>query len=292
MGERKNSMSSICCCFDDSQVADPHAEGVTAASGPCAGQPHPMSSEAYQQGQQNKTFQVPMKCACFGCDVPKEGDSCGSCCAHPISTFCCLSTGLTCGYGTNWCLRGMVLEWNWKNYYCCQGFAPCCQEQCDALLPQNEYGRAACMCCECFCCVGLALSASRLQLMIEYDLKPDKSDYQIIQFNNCIQCLSCICDTLAICFRQIRGCADIIRIIAHIVWMMTSGCIGGQIAAEKTYQNKRLLDPANNPLLNDKGDSHVMGVPIQQGDSASNTQLRPDNNNAPNKDDDNTNPQA
>ena len=91
---RPRDMSSICCCFDDrfvacllryltkrlwvmlpdqafvghSQVADPHAEGVTAASGPYAGQPHPMSSEAYQQGQ-NKTFQVPMKCACFGCDA-------------------------------------------------------------------------------------------------------------------------------------------------------------------------------------------------------------------------------
>merc|ERR1711988_1324475 len=72
--------------------------------------------------------------------------------------------------------------------------------------------------------------------MYEYNLTPDPMDFQIIRFNNCVQCLSCICDCLAIFIDECRTCADAVRCFAYIVWMVTSGCMGGQIAAEKWYQ--------------------------------------------------------
>ena len=64
------------------------------------------------------------------------------------------------------------------------------------MLPDAECGRATCMCLECLCCPGmgwtvpdlplnwspgLAISATRFHLMIEYNLVPDPSDNQIIR---------------------------------------------------------------------------------------------------------------
>eukprot|EP00658_Telonema_sp_P-2_P023185 TRINITY_DN19284_c0_g2_i2.p2 TRINITY_DN19284_c0_g2~~TRINITY_DN19284_c0_g2_i2.p2 ORF type:complete len:227 (+),score=35.00 TRINITY_DN19284_c0_g2_i2:276-956(+) len=149
---------------------------------------------------------------------------------------CCILTCISGTYGTNWCLRRSVLDKDWSKYYCCQGFAPCCQECLDGCVCENPNCRACCMCLECICCPGLAISATRAHLMIEYNLIPDKSDNQIIRFNNCIQCLAIICDILAICIRDLRGCAQIVDLIAHIVFCCTAGCMAGQIDAEKKYQ--------------------------------------------------------
>ena len=50
-----------------------------------------------------------------------------------------------------------------------------------------------------------------------------KSEIINDRFNNCMQCLACICDLLAICFEGLRDCARIVDCIAHIVFCMTAG---------------------------------------------------------------------
>jgi len=209
---------SCCCCFSEEPLSKEEVQksgyDKSSNSGATAGKPHPYSDECHSSNK----FQVAMKDAI---------------CQSPL---CCILTCVTGTFGTNWCLRRQVIDKDWSKYYCCQGFAPCCQECLDGITPEAEAGRACCMCLECFCCPGLAISATRFHLMIEYALVPDPSDNQIIRFNNCMQCLACICDLLAICFEGLRDCARIVDCIAHIVFCMTAGCMAGQIDAEKSYQ--------------------------------------------------------
>jgi len=234
------------CCFSDAALgADerPPAYSRAAQSGPYADKEHP-----YMVDFGGSQFRVAMKDALC--------HSWGSAC-------CCLSTFFTCTYGTNWFVRRMVLDEDWSKYYCCQGFAPCGCNQClDPLVPEHPNARACCMCCECLCCPGLAISASRIHVMYEYDLMVDPTDNQIIRFNNCMQCLACICDVLAICFRDLRGIARIIDCIADIVFFSVAGCMAGQLYTEKQYQRKLAAEgEANEPLM---PPNYVVGEVVQQ----------------------------
>ncbi len=44
-------------------------------------------------------------------------------------------------------------------------------------------------------------------------------------FNNCLQCLSCIFSILAIFIDGLDNAADIIQIIARLVYHITAGCM-------------------------------------------------------------------
>lgn len=203
-----------CCCFS----AEPLSREELSKSG--YGESHPYCRDHHRR------FQVGMKDAC---------------CAEPC---CCLATFFTCTLGTNWCLRREVLDKEWATsrdgepthggYYCCQGFAPCshCLDKCVCC---EEDGRCCCMCLECLCCPGLALSATRIHLMHEFELLVDPCDNQIIRFNNCIQLLACICDVVAIFWRPARNLARITDLIAHLVFMTTAGCMAAQIHHEKKH---------------------------------------------------------
>lgn len=238
------------CCFSDAALgADerPPAYSRAAQSGAYANKEHPYMVTDYG----NDKFQVPMKDAL---------------CHSWGSMGCCLSTFFTCTFGTNWFVRRMVLDGDWTNYYCCQGFAPCGGNQClDPVTPSHPTARACCMCCECFCCPGLAISSSRIHLMYEYDLQVDPTDNQIIRFNNCMQCLSCICDCLAICFESLRTAACIIDIIADVVFFSVAGCMAGQIYVEKQYQRELAAEGESEPLMMANASDTVVGQPVYMG---------------------------
>eukprot|EP00656_Telonema_subtile_P017961 TRINITY_DN1968_c0_g1_i4.p1 TRINITY_DN1968_c0_g1~~TRINITY_DN1968_c0_g1_i4.p1 ORF type:complete len:188 (-),score=24.95 TRINITY_DN1968_c0_g1_i4:318-881(-) len=92
------------------------------------------------------------------------------------------------------------------------------------------------MCLEMVCCPGLAISSTRLQLMVEFALTPLPSDNQIIRFNNCMQCLACLCNVLAMVVRECETVAHVVQCLAHLVFLCTAGCMAGQINMEKNYQ--------------------------------------------------------
>ncbi|KAJ8612588.1 hypothetical protein CTAYLR_009792 [Chrysophaeum taylorii] len=124
----------------------------------------------------------------------------------------------------------------WDNYICCQGYFPacCCFNPgacCEKELPRT------CMCCEVCCCPGLAVSSTRFVMMDHYRFTPDECDNRLIRFNNCIQLLSCICHILAIFNREFRECAQIIDLIADIVFFSTAGCMTAQVDYEIKYRD-------------------------------------------------------
>ncbi|KAH8063941.1 hypothetical protein JL720_13102 [Aureococcus anophagefferens] len=105
---------------------------------------------------------------------------------------------------------------------CCFHPGACCEKD----IPRT------CMCIEACCCAGLAVSSTRFVMMEQYHFMADECDNRLIRFNNCIQVLSCICHVLAIFKPQFRDLAQIIDLIADIVFFSTAGCMTAQVDYE------------------------------------------------------------
>lgn len=134
-------------------------------------------------------------------------------------------------------LRRRVLEGNMENYRCCQGYydgvccwrSSCGEENCGEL----------CNCLEAFLCQSCSVSSSRMAVMDTYELQSDICDRRIIGFNNCMQCLACICHVAAIFQEDLRECAVIVERIADIVYCMTQACMQTQVYHEIDFQKKQ-----------------------------------------------------
>jgi len=190
-------------------------------------------------------------------------------CAEPL---CCVGTCITCTYGTSWCLRREVLQNHskfmdnlpsdtarygrvphkdfWRHYMCCQGFSPCLQEQLNGCTGTCDPNAKACLaCCECCCCAGCSIGGSRAHVMKEYGFKADKTDNQLIRFNNCMQALACICTIMACFCKGLKDCARCVRIIADIVFCCIAGCMAAQVHHEIKYQEKMFDDETEHTRL-------------------------------------------
>jgi len=102
----------------------------------------------------------------------------------------------------------------------------CCEESCPTL----------CLCIEAHLCNAAAISATRMLVMDRYDVSTDPCDNRLIRCNNCLQALRCICDTIAIFYKDAQDLATIIDIIAEITYHTVSGCMTAQVAHEINYQ--------------------------------------------------------
>jgi len=158
--------------------------------------------------------------------------NCGACCLGgcPL-TFICMQHHMR--YKV---LNHIAPGSGWDNYICCQGYAPpCCCFQpgacCEKDIPRT------CMCVETCCCPGAAVSATRFVMMEQYMFMADECDNRLIRFNNCIQILSCICHIAAIFNRNFEQLAQIIDLIADIVFFSTAGCMTAQVDYEVNYRN-------------------------------------------------------
>ena len=98
--------------------------------------------------------------------------------------WCCLT--YLCPCCSAYYTRYRVLDGDMTKYMCCQGYFNCfclrggsCGEQ---------YCPDLCLALESFFCVGPSMSASRLTVMDQYDLRPDPWDNRLIRFSNCCKC--------------------------------------------------------------------------------------------------------
>lgn len=70
-----------------------------------------------------------------------------------------------------------------SKYICCQGYMNC------MCFKAGSCGESSCpelcLCLESFCCLGPAMSSSRMFVMDQYDLRPDPCDNRLIRFTNC-----------------------------------------------------------------------------------------------------------
>ena len=92
-------------------------------------------------------------------------------------------------------MRHKALEGNMDAYVCCQGYYDRCCFKAGGI---GDQGNPCCLALEGCCCISCSLSATRMYVMDKYDLQSDPCDRRIIRFNNCIQCLACICHIAAI----------------------------------------------------------------------------------------------
>jgi hypothetical protein len=159
-----------------------------------------------------------------------------SCCANPLG--CCVSMFFPCCCA--FYLRYKALNGDWSKYSCCQGFI--CGN-CMKSVPGQEDCPQLCLCCEVTFCESCAISATRVYVQVERQIKTDPCDNRIIRFNNCMQILSCICNILAIFFDGLDQLAAIIDLIADIVYCLTQACMQAQ-----THHELKL-----HPTVNDYG---------------------------------------
>eukprot|EP01041_Mallomonas_annulata_P010827 gene10828-22587_t len=99
------------------------------------------------------------------------------------------------------------------------------------------------------------MSSSRMFVMDMYELQSDPCDNRVIRFNNCLQVLSCVCDILAIFEPQLRDLAQLIDLIARIVFYCTMGCMAAQVNFELDYRKVH---------CNTSGDVSEVHTPIVQ----------------------------
>jgi len=201
---------NVCCCFSGEPLTSEETKGGRGSN--------------YAKYINNvEKFQISMG------DAPCK--SCPCCCisGFPL-TFCCAQHHMR--YKA---LNHVSPGSGWDQYICCQGYMPACCCFNPGSCCESDFPRT-CMCCEIICCPGLAVSSTRFLMMDHYNLAADECDNRLIRFNNCIQILSCFCHILAIFDRNFRELAQIIDLIADIVFFTTAGCMTAQVDYEIKYR--------------------------------------------------------
>jgi len=155
-----------------------------------------------------------------------ETDMCHAPCNDPLG--CCAA--LFCACPCSMYLRYKSLNEDMTRYTCCQGyFCPSCMsntEDCARSCPWP------CLCLEAFFCASCAISATRMYVQDERQIVTDPCDNRIIRLNNCLQILSCVCSILAVFIAGLDNLAELIRCVAHIVYLVTQACMQAQVHRE------------------------------------------------------------
>jgi len=152
-------------------------------------------------------------------------------CAEP---GCCLLSSLGAFGGCTACwARKKVLDTYYNgidDFVCCQGYLGCCCIQPGQCCQGSPVG----LCLEGCCCPMISLSVARIHLMDSKRIHPDPYDWQIIEFSNCLQLISCIFNLAADISQseELHQAAAIIDLIADLVTCSVAGCMGAQVYHE------------------------------------------------------------
>ena len=157
-----------------------------------------------------------------------------ACCANP----CCCLFGSLCIPCAQCYIRKATLEHihgeNWSEHYeCCQGYSPCCNDT----IRDCSKGNVCCLCVESWCCSGFAMSATKFVMQDHYNITTDPCDVRLIRFNNCMQCLACVCEVMALINGSFRDCAQLVRCVADITFMTMMGCMVAQVKEEINFRD-------------------------------------------------------
>jgi len=142
-------------------------------------------------------------------------------------------------------LRKKALGGTLENYKCCQGYiwpmssrAGKCGES-----SSPEF----CLCLEVCCCEGCSISATRMLIQDNKNIRSDPCDNRIIRFQNWLQLLNCVCQIAAALTDQawLDNAADIIQCIAFLVNCTVMGCMGAQMYYELDDSKGPYAGPGN-----------------------------------------------
>jgi len=99
-----------------------------------------------------------------------------------------------------------------------------------------------CLCVEVLLCLGPSVSATRMMVMDQYEIRPDPCDNRIVRLTNCLMVMSCVCDLLSVCVRELRYAANIIHSAANCVAYGTMGCMASQVFKEIDHRKQFRAD--------------------------------------------------
>lgn len=138
-----------------------------------------------------------------------------------------------------------------EHYQCFQGNKLCgCCCECCITCSRAPPLRYPCLCVESMLCPGMSINSSRMYLQHEYSIMSDPCDNRLIRFNNCMQCLSCICTCLA-CVTRLQAVeqgACIFDLLSCVVHSCTIGCMAAQVNDE--CEHRRELAAGKKQLKN------------------------------------------
>ncbi|GMH81370.1 hypothetical protein TL16_g08908, partial [Triparma laevis f. inornata] len=216
----------VCCflCFDDKPLDSDDKEKLKS---------NPQYAPLLDLEGSSKTFKLSLK------------ESCGLKCAA------CTPLGV-CGIPACVSRKAMLntMKGGMKDYSCCQGHCSGCG------VPECK-GSTPAMLCEGCCCPVLSLSFTRIEVMQERGLTPDKTDYQLMRCSNCLQAVSAACSCIA-CILSLtvggevgqiaRLSANITEAIACCFTFSVAGCMYVQVMTELDLHKLEQEGKAKRPL--------------------------------------------
>jgi len=81
------------------------------------------------------------------------------------------------------------------------------------------------------------MSATKIVIQDHYNITTDPCDVRLIRFNNCMQCLACFCEIMALFNRSFRDLAQIVRCAADITFITMMGCMVAQVKEEINFRD-------------------------------------------------------
>ena len=153
-------------------------------------------------------------------------------CAEPK---CCIlgTLGAPCGFTACWARKTVLEKYGrgMDDFVCFQGYLPgCCCIQPAACLPGSPAGLVL----EGCLCPMMSLSIARIHLMDNKQIRPDPMDWQIIQYSNFLQLVSCIFSIVAAVSgkRELEEAATLLDLIADCFTLSVGGCMAAQVHYE------------------------------------------------------------
>eukprot|EP01038_Epipyxis_sp_PR26KG_P012686 gene12686-17009_t len=154
---------------------------------------------------------------------------------------CCLSYFLPCC--ASYYIRYKTLDGDMTRYTCCQGYMD------NICFRSGSCGERSCpefcLGVESFCCLGPSVSATRMMVMDQYDLRPDPCDNRLVRLLNCLMIMSCICDIASIFVRELRDFAHLLHTIANMMFYCLIGCMVSQVHNEVNYRQNNATHYTN-----------------------------------------------
>jgi len=133
-----------------------------------------------------------------------------ACCAQPGF---CLGACLCAPCVAYWMRDKIVQD---HPYVCCLG-------KCPAPCLTGECPKIPCLCCEICCCIGIAVSATRIHVMQSLEIQPDYCDQYLICCSNVLQIVACI---MSVCDVPGHECVEN---LADLFFCIVLACMQTQV---------------------------------------------------------------
>ncbi|KAG1678288.1 hypothetical protein FOA52_013909 [Chlamydomonas sp. UWO 241] len=146
--------------------------------------------------------------------------------------FCCYA--LCCPCCASFGLRKQALHGDINRYVCCNGMCPCSGRCCESKCP------AFCLSMETIFCFSLSVQTTRYMIQDELRIHTTKCDNCLIITMIVLEYIACVLHIVAciIGSEELRQAAQIVQIIADIMWCTVCACMQTQHKVEMDQRDQ------------------------------------------------------